>query len=154
VADLARPGPQDFRWGLGVTRQTPPQSPLPIRVAPAKTAKLQPETRSWFTRDQAEDRQRRYADAQSRCAEQPSVFPHGDEHHHPDLRRKPDIRTSQAICLRQHHRLRLRRCPPMSADVRRPLAKEIGRWGFGVDCHEPGKSVDKSVVSVLMPRVA
>jgi hypothetical protein len=29
------------------------------------------------------------------------------------------------------------------ADVRRALAKEIGRGGFGIDCHEPGESDDK-----------
>jgi hypothetical protein len=40
------------------------------------------------------------------------------------------------------------------ADVRRALAKEIGRGGFGVDCHEPGKSDDNSLISVIMRLVA
>ena len=40
------------------------------------------------------------------------------------------------------------------ADVRRALAKEIGRGGFGIDCHEPGKCDSKSLISVIMELVA
>jgi len=36
------------------------------------------------------------------------------------------------------------------ADVRRALANEIGRTGFGIDCRDPGKADDKSLISVIM----
>jgi hypothetical protein len=39
-------------------------------------------------------------------------------------------------------------------DVRRALAKEIGRGGFGIHCHDPGKPDDKSLISVIMKLVA
>ena len=40
------------------------------------------------------------------------------------------------------------------ADVRRALAKDLGRGGFGIDCHERGKSDHKSLISVVMRLVA
>jgi hypothetical protein len=40
------------------------------------------------------------------------------------------------------------------ADVRRALAHEIGRTGFGIDCRDPGKVDDKSLISVVMRLVA
>ena len=40
------------------------------------------------------------------------------------------------------------------ADVRRALAHEIGRTGFGIDCRDPGKADDKSLISVVMRLVA
>jgi hypothetical protein len=39
-------------------------------------------------------------------------------------------------------------------DVRRALAKEIGREGFGIVCHDPGKPDNKSLISVIMRLVA
>ena len=39
-------------------------------------------------------------------------------------------------------------------DVRRALAKEIGREGIGIDCYERGKSDNKSLISVVMRLVA
>ena len=40
------------------------------------------------------------------------------------------------------------------ADVRRALAKEIGRGGFGIDCHEPGKPDRNPLISTIMRLVA
>jgi hypothetical protein len=40
------------------------------------------------------------------------------------------------------------------ADVRRALAKEIGREGFGIVCRDPGKPDNKSLISVIMRLVA
>jgi hypothetical protein len=38
-------------------------------------------------------------------------------------------------------------------DVRRALAREIERQGFGIVCHDPGKPDNKSLISVIMRRV-
>ena len=40
------------------------------------------------------------------------------------------------------------------ADVRRALAKEIGREGFGIVCRDSGKPDNKSLISVIMRLVA
>jgi hypothetical protein len=40
------------------------------------------------------------------------------------------------------------------ADVRRSLAKELARGGFGIDCQDPGKSHTKSLISAVMRLVA
>jgi hypothetical protein len=40
------------------------------------------------------------------------------------------------------------------ADVRRALAKEIGRGGFGIDCSDAGKSSKKPLIAVIMQLVA
>lgn len=41
------------------------------------------------------------------------------------------------------------------ADVRRrALAREIGREGFGIDCADPGKPDNKSLIAVVMRLVA